>query len=143
MLQQMGWPAADKNDTELISAVIGGIPSRWRNAMIRHLGRLPETYDECRKMLLRVYGEDQLIARYGTPSTSAMPPPQLSFRSPALSSALPTPPTTQPQVKLDPVEAMEIGYLNNYRGQSGYRFSRVWQSERLWNTTWNWQPKRI
>ena len=127
-LQILGWPENDRSEADLINQILIGIPKKWRDAAIRHLGTLPLTFDECRKMILRVQGEESLISSM---SSGTMPIKQPNIPLTPAQLQLPQPPQVQQQ-QLSKEEPMELGhYTNNYRGRFRGRPNRYNQNPRF------------
>ena len=117
-LQMVGWPENDRSQADLINQVMIGIPEKWRNSSIRHLGGLPTTFDEARKMILRVQGEEIYISTYGSNQVQN-PTPVLPSNSAIVPRPVPAQVPTTPQ--FDPVTPMDIDHLN-FRGRPRGRY---------------------
>ena len=120
-LQIIGWDENDRSQADLINQIMIGIPEKWRNSSIRHLGGLPKTFDEARQMILRVQGEEIYISTYGSgqiPNQTSILPVTPSQPTVTASPAVPTQPPSSSSLPGSGPGPMDWSNLN-FRGRGG------------------------
>ena len=115
-LQTIGWELADRSESDLVNQILMGVPDEWRNETIKHLGTLPATFEECRRMILRVKGEFALMK---TMSEGVRPVAGAGESTTLASSSNPNLPSSGPgPMEIGAFERGGRGYPQRGRGRS-------------------------